>query len=66
MKIWAPLINGEQWLRCLPPMKGIEGPYSSGYGGQLYAIISEENARAAYNKARGHNRKLIKEICNLP
>ena len=63
--IWAPLVNGEQWLRDLPPMKGIEGPFSSGYGGLLYATISKRDALAAHKRARGENRTLIKEICKL-
>ncbi|KRT69381.1 MAG: hypothetical protein XU15_C0011G0063 [candidate division NC10 bacterium CSP1-5] len=67
IKIYAPLVNGAQWIHSLPPMKGIEGPYSDGayVGARLYAVISKKNAIAAYKRARGKNRRIIKEVCKL-
>jgi hypothetical protein len=64
IKIWAPLINGESWLRNLG-IPGLKGPYSSSYGGRLYATIRRKDAVAAFKKARGYRRALIKEVCKL-
>ena len=57
VRINAPLINGEQYLRGLPFRA--EGPYSSGYGTPLYALARREDILAAYRSARGRSRAEI-------
>jgi hypothetical protein len=57
IKVVAPLVNGEQYLRSLPfPARG---PYSDGYGGCLYAITTKVAVIKAYNRARGRKRLAI-------
>jgi hypothetical protein len=65
VKIYGPLINGEQWLRNFPVPLPMEGPYSSGYGGSLYAVARKEDVIKAYARARGSNRKFLAQVLGL-
>lgn len=63
VKIEAPLINGESFLRNLP--FPAEGPYSSSYGGALYALATKGDVVQAHSKARGRNRTEIEWLVGL-
>ena len=65
VRIEAPLVNGEQWLRNFPINLKMEGPYSSGYGGTLYALAKKADVVKAYSRARGWKRKLLAEVLGI-
>jgi hypothetical protein len=64
VKIYAPLINGEQWLRNFPVSLSMEGPYSSRHG-TLYVTARKEDVIKAYARARGQNREFLARALGL-
>lgn len=54
VRIDAPLINGEQYLRDLN--LNMAGPFSTGYGGALYATCDREYFLSVYARSRGARR----------